>query len=212
MAQVNPQFATREDWLVAAADVLLDGTVMPAALKVNPESKRPTIRITTGFSKYSRGSAKAKVVASCFQRAASTDGVNEVFVNPEIDDPIDVLGNVVHELIHAVDDCASGHKRGGFFARTAIMAGLVGPATATKPGLELSLELTDLIEALGPFPHSRMQLDQVHRKQETRQLKVYCAAGCGFVARTSAKWIGRWEQANPTCPCCASTLTFNGNE
>ena len=65
-----------------------------------------------------------------------------------------MLVSLLHELIHAADDCASGHK--GTFAEAATRLGFEGPMTQTPPGLELTAEVITLAEALGPFPHAKL--------------------------------------------------------
>lgn len=198
MAAINPNFDTREAWLTEAASILMDGVILPAAGMDAP----PAFRITTGFPKHTRG---RRVIAQCFVREASTDGVNEVFVSPELDNPMDILPTLVHELIHAADNCASGHR--GFFARVAQAVGLEGPMTATVAGPALQAQLQALCNALGAYPHSRMDIDKFHVKQTVRQLKVSCNR-CGFLARSSASQLRNWARADECCPCCRNPLTF----
>jgi hypothetical protein len=42
-----------------------------------------------------------------------------------------MLVSLLHELIHAADDCASGHK--GAFAEAVTRFGFQGPMTQTRP-------------------------------------------------------------------------------
>ena len=65
-----------------------------------------------------------------------------------------MLVSLLHELIHAADDCASGRK--GAFAEAATRLGFEGPMTRTPPGIELTAVVITLAEALGPFPHARL--------------------------------------------------------
>ena len=80
--------------------------------------------------------------------------VNHIFLGPQEGDPAAMLVSLLHELIHAADDCASGHK--GTFAEAATRLGFEGPMTQTPPGLELTAEVILLAEALGPFPHGKL--------------------------------------------------------
>lgn len=186
-------FDDREAWLTEAANLMLDDLIMP----VCDGYERPTFRISLGFPKHSRG---GKAIAVCFAKEASSDGVNELFINPEIDEPIEVLGAVAHELIHAVDNLVSGHK--GFFARVARKIGLEGKLTHTVPGADLSGVLESYSGLLGKFPHAKMQMDKGHKKDGTRQKKVECN-GCGFLFRTSQKHIDALT-ANSPCPACGN--------
>lgn len=187
-------FDDREAWLTEAANLILDDLIMPAVETSGYSYDRPTIRISVGFPKHSRG---GKAIAVCFSKAASSDNVNEIFINPEVDEPVRVLDCVVHELIHAVDDGASGHRN--FFARIARLVDLDGPLTATVAGPQLADTLSGYADLLGKFPHAKMNTDKVRRKDGTRQRKVECG-DCGMIFRTSAKWMDRVEN----CPCCNS--------
>lgn len=186
---------TREAWLTEAAAIILDGIIMPQVY--HADLSRPPVRITVGWPKGSRGGKKA--IGQCFVRAASTDGVNEIFISPEIDQPMSILPVMVHELIHALLDCEDGHR--GRFAVYAKACGLTGPMTATSAGVELGVQLAVLADALGPFPHARMDVDGHRKVAGTRQLKVSCGC-CGFVARTSRLQIRQWRDGNRLCPAC----------
>jgi len=191
------QFDTREQYLTEAANLILDDVIMPVVEAKGFDYQRPTFRISVGFPKHSRG---GKAIAVCFSRAASSDGVNEIFVNPEIDDPIRVLDCTAHELIHAVDDCQSGHRN--FFAKVARGIGLEGKLTATVAGPELRSTLEQFASLLGAFPHHRMHADRTHKKGATRMLKVQCSE-CGFHFRTSAAQASMIPAAHQ-CPACAA--------
>ena len=126
-----------------------------------------------------------------------------------------MLISLLHELIHAADDCQSGHK--GAFAEAATRLGFEGPMTKTPPGLDLTAEVITLAEALGPFPHARLDPTttsvpvpvppgaapgpggKVHSgpgKQGTRMIKL-TAACCGYTVRTTRKWL---DEGYPLCP------------
>jgi predicted Zn-ribbon and HTH transcriptional regulator len=107
-----------------------------------------------------------------------------------------VIADVAHELIHAFDDCESGHQ--GFFAHVARYIGLEGKLTQTHAGDELRADLQELVDMLGDYPHHRMDVTQI-KKDSTRQLKVECK-DCGCIFRTSKKWMDRVEN----CPVCKS--------
>lgn len=105
-----------------------------------------------------------------------------------------MLDVLVHELVHAADDCRSGHK--GAFRRLATAIGLTGRMTATVAGPELAARLHALAEELGPYPHAALDAS-MRKKQSTRMLKVVCP-DCGYAVRTTNKWL---EIGVPTCPC-----------
>ena len=68
--------------------------------------------------------------------------------------------------------------------------------TATEAGEELKGRLNALVEQLGEYPHAL--LTESGKKQSTRMIKCECYS-CGYIARTSSKWIE--EAGAPICPC-----------
>jgi hypothetical protein len=197
----NITFETREDYLTEAVNLLLDDVIMPAVEALGYSYDRPKFRISVGFPPGNRG---GKAVAVCYKREVSTDGVNEIFVTPERDDPMQVLGDVAHEVIHAVDDCESGHQN--FFAKVARKIGLEGKLTSTVAGADLLDVLAGYVDFLGAYPHHKMEIAKI-KKDGTRQLKVKCHE-CDMTFRTSQKWINKIDTWTAHCPCCDSTGTL----
>jgi len=201
---------TREAWLLAAVEAVrpkftTTGLPLPGRLHVS-----------VGFGYGARAESKA-VLGQCWARRASADGVNHIFVSPIEDDPAAMLITLLHELIHAADDCASGHR--GMFAEAAARLGFRPPMTATPPSPELAAEVAALAQALGRFPHARLDPGardtsppappdggatpdggKVHSgpgKQGTRMIRLTAAGCCGYTVRTTRKWL---EVGDPQCP------------
>ena len=146
-ARQTTRALTREAWLHRAIEAFRPrfaeiGLPLPGKLHVS-----------VGFGYSSRAESKY-ILGQCWARRASADGVNHIFLGPQEGDPAAMLVSLLHELIHAADDCASGHK--GAFAEAATRLGFDGPMTQTPPGIELAAEVITLAEALGPFPHARL--------------------------------------------------------
>jgi len=135
----------REWWLFEAATFLLE--MMEAA----GEATAP-VRVSCGWP--SRGGmGKGKhTIGQCFPQEMCADGVSQIFVSPRIAESIEVLGTLLHELIHAADRCKHGHGRE--FSQPARRLGLVGPPTATEVGPELRQVLQTFIDHMGPYPHA----------------------------------------------------------
>jgi len=185
----------REAWLYEAGSFLLDARILPAAGMDTP----PPWRVSVGFP---TGRSAHKTAAVCFRRSASADGHSEIFCSPVLADGHKMLEALAHELIHACDDCASGHRN--FFARVARKIGLEGPLTHTVAGADLAQAIDQLITMLGPMPHAPMSL--AHRpKQSTRMHKVQCA-GCGFTFRAAAAHIARLDANDSPCPACTDAM------
>lgn len=181
-------FDTREAWLARGA-VLITHTVFAAAGIEVPVVK-------TSCSWPGGGSAR-KRIGECWAKRMSEAGVNEIFISPVIADPVQALDILTHELVHASDDCASGH--GGEFVRRARKVGLEGKPTATVAGAALRAKLAEIAEALGPYPHATLNLS-ARKKQTTRMIKVECG-DCDGVFRTTQKWLDEATHGL-CCPFC----------
>lgn len=204
----NTAVNTREAWLMRAVEVFrprFDEIGLPLP---------KTIHVSVGFS-YGARAESGKVLGSCWARRASKDNANHIFISPESGDTVEVIETLLHELIHAADDCESGHK--GPFAEAATRLGFLGPMTATPSSVELAAELMTIVETLGEYPHGALSIParvpanapvgvgvtvgggKLHSgpaKQGTRMLKLECPC-CGYTVRTTAKWLA---VGVPSCP------------
>ena len=189
--RVYTPFTTRESWLTAGIEHL--GTDFDQA----GEPLRRGVRVSVGFPR-----GRRSAIGQCFSTTASTDGTNHVFISPVLEDAVETLAVVCHELVHVVDDCRSGHR--GNFARIARALGLQGPMRATRPTARLAARLSELVDELGPYPHraltpnlqTRVQPDGT-RTISTRMIKVSCPS-CGYLLRTTRYWLE--SKGAPVCP------------
>lgn len=182
-------YETREQWLNAAVELMRP--TFAAAGKPLPDA----LRVSLGFALGSR-----KAIGQCWQPQASAEHVHNVFISPVLDEllaPQGVLSTLLHELCHAALPPLMGHK--GAFQHLAGRVGLVKPWTETTASAEcVENVLRPIATALGPFPHARLDPGQLERKkQSTRMVKCECEQ-CGYVARTSRKWIAK--SGAPICP------------
>lgn len=206
---------TRESWLMEAVDHI--GELFAQTKEEGEPVQVPPVRISTGFP---AGNVR-KSIGQCWGTSAAEDGISHVFVSPVLKDPVQILGVIIHELCHAIDDCKSGHK--GRFRKLATQMGLEGKMTATHPGDALVELLQPIVQTLGEYPHSALDLGMAPvKKQTTRMLKASCKAilgdaatvgelsieaqevldervgeTCGYNIRTTQKWL---DLAVPTCP------------
>lgn len=190
-------YATREQWLVAAVRALT-----PLFEEIGEAV--PAVRVSVGWPG-GRG-RKNSVIGQCWHKDAATDGVAQVFISPVLDDGLRVLDVLAHEVVHAVDENASGHK--GNFARIAKAIGLEGKMTATVAGDDLKVRLGDILDELGAYPHAALVNPgdgaDGPKKQSTRMLKVECAEGSGYKARMTRQWLD--EFGAPYCPCHSARM------
>ena len=194
-APVNPVFAQgrRELWLRELTE------------RVRPwfaEAKAPLplhVQVSCGWPSRGATSSKKRVIGQCFKTECSAILQNEVFITPTLADSQEVAAVLIHELVHAADDCE--HKHGKEFGKIARALGLEGIYTATHGGGGLIDRLEPVIAELGPYPHGALNPTLQIRKQSTRMKKAECPK-CGYVIRTTQKWI---EAGLPTC-CCGTQM------
>lgn len=201
---------TREQWLESAVDklrpIFRQVQIRDGKAEFKPGYTKgielPRVRVSVGWP--SRGGLKntGKVIGQCWASQVAADGVHQIFVSPTLggdtlQERVDLVGVLAHELIHAWDDCKSGHK--GAFSRVARALGLEGRMTATTVGPELRERIVAILDELGPYPHSRLNVsDPSVKRQSTRMLKVQCPND-GYTLRTTAKWLD--SLGTPVCPC-----------
>ena len=188
---MTAKFQTREEWLVAAVAAL-------TPLFEELGETVPAVRVSVGWP--GGNGRKNSVIGQCWATGASADKVAQLFISPVLDDAVRVLDVLTHELVHAVDDCQSGHK--GRFAKIAKALGLEGKMTATVAGEDLKAKLEGIVGELGEYPHAALANAQGAdgpKKQTTRMMKVECAEGSGYKARMTRQWLE--EFGAPICPC-----------
>jgi hypothetical protein len=183
---------SREEWLGRA----LHDCIAPY-LAQHGADVPPDCRVSVGFP---GGGSARKRIGECWPRSRSSIGVNEIFINPALREQFSAVEVLVHEAIHASDDCASGHK--GHFARVAKACGLEGKMTATHAGDALRVVIESWIAALPPIEHGALSLDG-RKKQTTRLLKAECNA-CGCAVRITQKWLD--NVGAPYCGCGAGRM------
>lgn len=118
------------------------------------------------------------------------------------DNSVDVLDTLAHELIHAIDDNKSGHKKGGDFDKMARAIGLEGKLTSTYAGEELKGRLNSIIKSIGKFPLQEVNLEGL-RRDSNRNLKLICADNendCDHGFNTNRLRVE--QMTSRTCLCC----------
>lgn len=133
----------REQWLTELAT---RAEPMFRGFKLEP------YRLTCGFpSKMALGLRKRRL-GECHYPPAEAGGFHNIFVSPLLDDPAEVAGTVVHEMVHVAAGANAGHAKG--FVKVAKHVGLTkGKPTEAMPGDRLADALRRYVEAIGPYPH-----------------------------------------------------------
>jgi len=188
--------ATREQWL---ADMI---NALRVLFQERGISLPEGICASCGFPHGRRGSRKQVAIGQCWARRASGANRSEIFISPVLDNGLAVAAVLVHELVHAVDDCRNGHL--AVFRKMALAVGLAGPMRATHAGPELAERLNALCLELGQYPHARLDPTQASAaKQKTRLIKVVCdRSSCGYALWTTRTWL---DLGTPNCVCGSST-------
>ena len=128
----------REAWLIRAVEAL-----KPLLSEAGFPLLTP-VRVSCGFPS---GGQRSNQVGECWSQKSSDDAHNQIFISPVQVDAVEVLDTLLHELIHAVDDCE--HKHGKAFKKIATKLGMVGPMRSASAGPKLKAKLQDLAHALG---------------------------------------------------------------
>ena len=197
----------REDWLNRLSDKLRPWLAEAKVPVVHP------VRLTCGWPAKGALSLKKRRIGECWPPEVSTDDHVEVFISPLLDDPLEVAGCVAHELLHAAG--LKGHRKD--FASKAAALGLEGPATATTPGDAFKQRIAPVLEALGPYPHARIDYTKSPRKvQTTRLLKVACPLaesqhdnGEPYIIRMSRATL---DLGAPSCGICDERMIEDGGD
>ena len=137
---------TREQWLQNAVKAL-------TPLFLAKGYTVPRCHVSCGFASTD---VKRGHIGQCWSTRASEDQVNQIFISPGLSDPVLVLDTLMHELIHAVDDCQNKH--GPAFKKMALKLGLKGPMRSAGAGPELLVKLEAIALSLGPYPHARLNV------------------------------------------------------
>ncbi len=195
----------RETWLEKATNLLRP------YFKEKGYELPDVVRVSCGWPSSRALSTKKRRLGECWHAAASSDGIKQVFVSPYVSDSMEVLGVLVHELLHAALPDKTGHK--GPFKKGCIALGLDGPATCTKPDAALTRDLSALLgeeeqekyDLLPPYPQGKLdKLDEaVKDKQTTRMRKLVCIMNDDhpeddIILRASKKAL---EKGTPMCFC-----------
>ena len=180
----NENKTTRELWLQNAVDLV-------SPIFKNKGYTIPKVQVSCGFP--STGN-KSKHVGQCWGKSSTNDGTNQLFISPVLDEPVQVLDTLVHELVHAVDDCM--HHHGPEFKKIATDVGLQGLMREASAGPWLLEQLTTISRQLGKYPHSKINLAHSSSKKTGPRPRAKCKK-CGYEVTPLKKWL---HMGPPLCP------------
>ena len=174
---------TREAWLLHAIELL-------KPLFGAKGYTVPPCQVSCGFT--STG-VRSGHIGQCWSKNSAANGVNQVFVSPTLASAFDVLDTLVHELVHAVDDCQ--HKHGKEFKKMATKLGMVGPMRSAAAGPLLKEKLQELLKVLGPYPNGHLKVHMI-KHSKTNRPRAKCEK-CGYQVPMLKKFL---SYGPPICP------------
>jgi hypothetical protein len=161
----------------------------------------PEVRISCGFPSTGKRSTR---IGECWPTHTCSGGLNEIFISPLVDSPLEVVGIIFHELVHAVDDCKSGH--GKRFKEIATSIGLTGKMIHAHPNEALTKVASTIVQELGPYPHKQLI---VKTKAVSRRERPYARCEeCGYQVPMLKKFL---QVGPPICPVDHIQLVAEGN-
>ena len=189
--------ALREQWLNNAV------TSVRGIFHANGFPIPDHVRVSCGFPS-KRARSLYRNVGEHFSPDASEDATHQIFISPVLDDSVEVLGVLVHELTHAV----TGSSHGTEFKHCARKVWLEGSLTQTKVGAQFRSNFAPILESLGIYPHAKLNVASSYKVQGTRMLKAVCgtcvihapdgSVKSQYTIRVSKAWA---DKGLPTCQC-----------
>ena len=146
---------------------------------------------------------RAKYIGNCFKSSCSESKYSEIFISAKINDSMQVAATLIHEVIHAVDDNQSGHRKP--FSKLAKLLLLEGKPTATTHGEEFIKHFKPIIDKLGNYPHSKMTLSINIKKQKPRLLLAKCVS-CDWKYRITKLQA---EKGLSSCGACDDKMMLS---
>ena len=129
----------------------------------------PTVRVSCSWPVAGGLRASGQVIGQCFSPKVAKDGKAHIFISPLIAESVEVLGILLHEMLHASIGTQHGHRKP--FSQAARAVGLDGPPTATVVGDALRPVLQDFVDRVGIYPHAPVRPT---RKQKVgSRLRLY---------------------------------------
>jgi hypothetical protein len=197
--------ALREQWLNNAV------TSVRGIFHANGFPIPDHVRVSCGFPS-KRARSLYRNVGEHFSPDASEDATHQIFISPVLDDSVEVLGVLVHELSHAV----TGSSHGTEFKHCARKVWLEGSLTQTKVGVNFRTNFAPILESLGIYPHAKLNVASSYKVQGTRMLKAVCGTcvihapdgsiKSQYTIRVSKGWA---DKGLPTCQCGTQFVLSN---
>jgi hypothetical protein len=179
---------TSESWLRAATDELRPYF---AKLGYNLPEK---IRFSIAFTSTGK---RGNIPGECWHPEASEDGHYKIIIRADTSDPVEIMGILIHELVHAL--LPPSVKHGKEYRQIAVRVGLEGEMRHARPDPILRERVQAIVANLGTLPNAKLNYAAISdrpKKQKNRHLKAECSS-CGYGIRITSKWA---KIGLPVCP------------
>ena len=151
----------------------------------------PQVKVSVGFA--SKG-AHNGTIGQCWSTESAADRINQIFISPVLQEPVAVLDTLVHELVHAIDDCK--HRHGAPFRKIATAIGLEGQMRSASAGEALRQRLTVIASSLAPYPHGALAVGKARRASRAPRPRARCES-CGYEVPMLKRFL---SFGSPICP------------
>ena len=165
------------------------------------EYQVPPVNVSVGWTSCGK---RSNSVGECWPQKSASDKKNVIFINPNHRDTQSILSTLIHELVHAVDDCE--HAHGAEFKKIATTIGLEGKMRSTVPGEALSAYIERLIKKIGPYPESLLTI--VSEARVVRQSPKAKCPSCSYRVSLPRQMV---EYGPPLCPIHHEKMEQRGN-
>ena len=150
----------------------------------------PEVRVTLGFT--SKG-LRSSTVGECWPRKASTSNINHIFISPANTSSAAIIATLIHECIHAIDDCE--HAHGKEFKEIALRIGFKVPMRSTPAGEELAARIAGIVTKIGEYEGSTIKA--IHQPKLQRPSARARCSRCRYTITMLREFL---EQGPPICP------------
>jgi len=165
------------------------------------------VRITCSFptSGAQNGKQGGKTIGQCL---FGYNSKSEILVSPALEDSVEVLQVLTHELIHS--HCGADEGHGRKFGKIARALDLQGKLTATIAGKIFTQEAKKIIKKIGKYPHEKFETS-AGKKQKPRLIKATCDSGFGGCDSTWYASRKQWSNGLGKCDVigCEGTKTIS---
>lgn len=210
-------------WLNDRANEIVIEILSPLGYSTNGFTGDPLfedLKISRGYPPKFAIGARIRSVGVTLDPRVSNAGKTEIFISPFLDDSLEVLETLVHELGHAALGGVVGH--GPDFKKYSDAVELEDGSNGVldnHASQALRDKLQDIIDRSEPYPHEGLNLTEAEKlrasiKAATRMVKMVCKNDkCpGFVATrkrniSRATWTNIVNFGCDTCTSCSVVKT-----